>query len=699
MSSHLICRTKDTAAVFSYREDKLYLDSLTLNGVERALSAPIALPKSYVSAQDETKDFVWTLATEEARENGFRLLLKDEKTEFTYYLEVKGRADLCGPIEISGCIRNPSASTVRILPGEIFSACLAFPAAPTAWTFMKESGVAENVRWHQSPDTFFPGTGIYKDPLLPGTTVCAETTTQQDFNSGGKIPMIYLDGGDAGAYIAFEWTSSRIFAASVDGGVRVSIDLRADFSTRIPSGGDFLIPPIYLGVYSGDVDDGSNVFKRWFFSEKTPAVMRMDENEPLAQMDYQLHPKKVQKLGIQSIKWDYGWWAETGGAGGEWTIHEGSWHLRRPYLLDRVSDMGITTLAEYGSYLKELGLNWTVYVLLHDSRTEFEGDELLTSVGPTAHPEWFSNRLIGGHCPVADLGNEDCVAYCKRKLHAFFTKNNIRSWRSDFEPIAYISDKENRHDANGTDVQYWCSRGFYDIVDHLIDTIPGFRYESCSSGGSMKDYATLRRTPVFNNDDSADWMSLRTTFYDSSYCFPPAQLQSPINPDTFCPECEKHYAGLGDKHMGMRAAIMGGVMLATWSGPDGDSLRFDLESYYEEYINLHNQKIKPLIRHANLYHTLPRPDHIHWDGMQYGTDETPENKIGGALFLFKPTSQNENAITVSIRGLNPDLTYRADFYERGEQSFTATGKELMEKGLTCVIEQDCGSEIVFFEIV
>ena len=209
----------------------------------------------------------------------------------------------------------------------------------------------------------------------------------------------------------------------------------------------------------------------------------------------------------------------------------------------------------------------------------------------------------------------------------------------------------------------------------------------------------MRRASVFNNDDSADHSSLRTTFYDSSYCFPPAQLQSPCNPDTFCPECEKHYAGFGDKDYGMRSMMMGGVMLGSWCGARDGHLPYALEKYYAEYINLHNQKIKPLIRHANLYHTLPRPDQIHWDGMQYGCDHIPENRIGGALFLFKPTNAEGNEKKVQIRGLNPALTYRADFYQRKEQSFTASGAVLMEQGLSCVIEEECGSEIVFFEIV
>ncbi len=697
MERTLQAQTKTTAFALKAAENEIILLSAVKSGTERIVPTPIALPKAY-RTEEGLIPFSWSLSDTEQMGASCRAVYVDIAAHVNYAITFTCRDDIPSPLQISAVLTNTSPCTIRIEPDLLFSATAAFDTLPTAVTVVKESGVAEGVRWNQNPNTFFPGTGIYRDDLNTQAVVC-ETNTNQDFNAGGKIPMIYLDGDTKGAYIAFEWTSSRLFAEKVEGGVKLSLDLRENFSTRVPAGGDFILPPVYFGVYDGDLDDGSNEFKRWFFLEKTPKVMLNDENEPLAQMDYQLHPAVVGKLGIQSIKWDYGWWAAEGSHVDGWTLYEGSWKLRRENLLDLTREQGITDLPSYGEYLKSLGLNWTVYVLLHDCRTELEGDELLTSVGPTAHPDWFSNRRIGGVCPVADLGNEEVVAYLKRKLHQFFTENKVRSWRSDFEPIPHHSDKENRHDANGSDVQYWCSRGFYDIVDYLIDTIPGFRYESCSSGGSMKDFATMHRTPVFNNDDSADFNSLRTTFYDSSYCFPPAQLQAPVNPNTFCPDSDEYYIGWGNKDFGMRAMIMGGVMLGSWGGPRNGHLRFDLERYYEEYVNLHNQKVKPLIRHANLYHTLPRPDAIHWDGMQYGLDYDPENHIAGALFLFKPTNQDTNEKTVAIRGLNPDLTYRADFYERKDQSFVATGADLMQNGLTCRIDEDCGSEIVFFEVV
>lgn len=697
LQNQWICRTGDTVLTVNAEESAVRLAGMIRKGRECMVPSYLAMPFAY-EREGTVLPFLWSFEKGEQTDDGFVLVYADAASGCTYRIEANGKKDLNGPVEISGSVVNNSHDVIRIVPGKIFSAEFAFPVPPTAWRFMKESGVAEGLRWHNDPNVFFPGTGIYRDVLDSGNSVTAETNTHQDFNAGGMIPIIYMDGGNMGAYTAFEWTSCRITAEGTERGAAVSVDFRENFNTRIPVGGDLMIPPVYFGGYDGDIEDGSNEFKRWFFSVKTPATVRCNPNEPLVQADEQVPPDFARELGIQSVKWDYGWWGEKRETPDQiWKIHEGSWKLRAPSYINTIRSRGCETMAEYGAYLKSLGLNWTVYVLLHDSRVELEGDDLLTSVGESGQPQWFSDRCVGPSA-VADLGNSECTAYCKRKLYEFFTENNVMTWRSDFEPIAHRSDKENRHDANGTDVQYWCSRGFYEIVDDLIERIPGFRYESCSSGGSMKDFATMRRASVFNNDDSADHSSLRTTFYDSSYCFPPAQLQFPCNGDTFSPECKAHYNEEGDQHYGMRAIVMGGIMCSSWCGPKHGNYQYGLDKIYGEYCRLQNEKIKPLIREANLYHTLPRPDYIHWDGMQYGYDKIPENGVGGALFLFKPTNEEGGVKTVKIRGLNPDLTYRAEFYERKEQSFTASGAELMENGLTCVIEEDCGSEIVFFMV-
>lgn len=679
--------------------DKLTVKSVVRDGRERVYPTDVSLPKAY-EKNGERKDFAWKLSSVENMDGAISAVHTDESCECVFTVNIKARADVDGAFEYSTRLENKGKGEVRIFPDKLFCLGYAFDSTPSAWRFMKESGVAENMPWSKGVN-FFPGTGIYKDVLKKGESVLSWTTTNQDFNSGGMIPMVYLDAATYGAYIGVEWTSERIFCEGTDDGAYVCVDYGEGFTTLLPEGESFTVAPIYVGFYDGDVDDGSNLFKRWFFLEKTPKNVLYNENEPIVQEDAfrQLAPKDAAECGIGCLKWDYGWWSNDAIENPPtlWKYNEGSWKLRADFAKDHLKTLGFTSLADYGKHLKELGLEWTVYLLLHDCLCETDEDDLLTSVGKNAHPEWFTDRRIAGICPTADLGNKDCVEYCKRKLYEFLKENNASGWRTDFEPIAQSSDKKNRHDANGNDVQYWCSRGFYEIVDYLIETLPGFRYESCSSGGSMKDFATFCRATVFNTDDSADFVSLRTTFYDSSYCFPPSQLQLPLDVDTFIPE-SVGYSGYFNKEFGFRHIIAAAVMAGSHTGvmPDG-KLPYGVCEYYKKYYALHNEIIKPLIRHANLYHILPRPDNVNWDGIQYGTDTVPANGICGAAFVFKPTAEGGDVKRIYPRGLAGDVKYKVCFYERGEQDFEAMGAELMEDGFDVVMTEPCASDIIFFK--
>ena len=166
-------------------------------------------------------------------------------------------------------------------------------------------------------------------------------------------------------------------------------------------------------------------------------------------------------------------------------------------------------------------------------------------------------------------------------------------------------------DANGSDVIYWCTVGFTEIVKHLYDTVDGFKFESCNSGGGNKDLYIAELATFFNCDDTANYLSLRTSFYDSSYIIHPAQLEIPCNTETFNPECEQYFFPVvpkpevsnGDRYdftdammdMGFRSTIIGIPMWAPWTG------KVPTE-YYNEYAHMYKEKVKPLVRDGELYH-------------------------------------------------------------------------------------------------
>jgi len=631
----------------------------------------------YLNHRPENSDFT---------EYGYIFRFAEDTYRLQYDLYVTAHYEFDGPAEMTGYLTNLSRGALTVRPGDYFRIRSQGEDVPLVWTVDKESGSAEG--WKLYDGTYVAGTGITKTRMTAGKRVDAVTSTNQGWNCGGDIPMIYVEHEGWGLYYGVEWSNCHIIAESAGSGdVTVSAGLgERNFLTSLPKEQTLYLPTVYLGVYDGDVDDGSNVFKRWFLYNKSPEIILENKNEPLTQSDVQ-HDVSVSKSGIQSVKWDYGWWStEVAPGHTRWQVKEGllelDWNTGYASWITRYK---LDSMKKYSELLKRNGMSWAVYVLLKDC--EQDRPDVPTSVGKNGHPEWFSNRKITvGRS--ADLGNVDCVAFYKDYLLSFFKDNGITTWRSDFEPICYTSDKTNRHAANGSDVQYWCTVGFLELVDHLYENLEGFRYESCSSGGSMKDLLTATRAVVINCDDSADFMSLKMSFYDSSYMIHPAQLQLPTNCLTYV-STSKYYAGIGNYVYGLRSQLVGAAMLCNWEGG-----RNTEPAYWNKYLTVYNARIKPLIRYGDLYHIFDRPDGVHWDGFAY-IDADAESSTKGIVMLWRPTEQDDESKTIKLRGLNEDTVYQVKFHDREEQSCEMTGKDLMEKGFTATLAEAGSSEWVW----
>ena len=636
--------------------------------------------------------------------NGVVYTFTDAEKQLALRVSCEIRPDVDGPFEFSAQLDNQSSAEVRLVPRDFAS--FTFAASPTGTTTAvsigREDIVAEGV-----PTTL---TNYQKHTIgiryytVSTTEVIAKLTTRT--NEKDQFPIFYFDRGDNSGYmVALEWTQGRVHhVENEDGNVYVTVNIDKGvvslFSTIVDANTTFEIPSVYLSAYDGDMEDGSNLLKSWYFDCKTPSNLRENPNEPLTQVEVQMTLDEAVACGVESIKWCYGWFTThnfTSITTGEAVYdYEGSWVLRNSGYVSLLNRHGVSTMGEYGQLAKAKGLNWTVYVLLHNTLSPEEvPTDAYGELNSITHPDWFDEDDSDS---PADLGNEECVAYLKTALYDFFTENNIGTWRSDFELILYESDEQNRHDAKGTDVMYWCTVGFTEILEHLIDNIDGFRYESCNCGGGLKSLYLGQYATVFNCDDTQEYLSLRASFYDSSYVIHPAQLQIPCNPDTmntdlkwFFPKIENptddadydFHDAVAD--MGYRTTLLGSPMWNSWTGTV-------LKDYYTEYAALYKEKIRPLVRDGELYH-IARPDGTNWDGVMY-TDPDSANEIKGAIFLFKPSAEVEDTYHLNLRGLDENTTYDLTFYDRPEQNLTATGKELMENGIDVEIKY-IGSEIIF----
>jgi hypothetical protein len=108
---------------------------------------------------------------------------------------------------------------------------------------------------------------------------------------------------------------------------------------------------------------------------------------------------------------------------------------------------------------------------------------------------------------------------------------------------------------------------------------------------------------------------------------------------------------------------------------------------------LYKKVLRPLIRDADLYHVSPRPDGVHWDGVQYFDPKRGR----GVLYAFRGTTSDEAAHSFLLQGVRPGRQYRLRFQDHSAADRLVSGSDLLNKGLTVVLPLPQTSELVFFD--
>ncbi len=104
--------------------------------------------------------------------------------------------------------------------------------------------------------------------------------------------------------------------------------------------------------------------------------------------------------------------------------------------------------------------------------------------------------------------------------------------------------------------------------------------------------------------------------------------------------------------------------------------------------------LRPLIREADLYHVAPRPDGVHWDGIEYFSAKLKR----GVLYAFRGSTKQPTH-RYRLSGLNRDSRYRLEFQDHPAGNFSASGEALMRVGIDVNLALPLSSDLVFFQEV
>ena len=551
--------------------------------------------------------------------------------------------------------------------------------------------------------------GTHEAALNDGYAWTGTSSTYGDLRNDEPreiIPFTLVEREDAarsGWYAGIEFSGrTRISVERKKDSLHGALGLNPDpspFRTRLEPGEAFESPTIFLGGFRDGPDGAGNDLRPWVRAVLGNAKTWSNPNYPLVvnnswgggmAINEDLAQRMIRDdaaLGVDMFHVDAGWFR----AVGDWRPNP----QKFPHGLAAIADDAHQHGLRFG-----LWVDWTQAGLSTEpgalnARDPEVKDWMVTDVPKDWQPEPFKGQTIDLGLPAAkewaeneverivtdyhlDMLEHDgyLVAHgCMRTDHPHAAPDPLnmcvyKSWGS------YWVDS-----SNSTDVSYHAVRAYYDIYSHLRQRHPGLLFEICDDGGRMVDFGSAAHGDYFSITDTYDPLSNRRAFYDTSHVLPAAMLESYVEKWP-TPRIENF------RYM-LRSGMMGWLTIMI----DTNSWTPEQHAEAKKQIALYKEKLRPLIRDADLYHVSPRPDGVHWDGVEYWDSQ---RKLG-VVYAFRGTVANENTHRFVLKGLKTSRRYRLHFQDDSSAEQTFTGQQLMTTGVRVHLPVQNSSELIFIE--
>jgi len=519
------------------------------------------------------------------------------------------------------------------------------------------------------------------------------------------IPWSLVERKDSssGWYAGIEFSGrTRIALSREKDSLQVTVGLNPDpspFRTRLKAGESFETPVVFLGGFRDGSDGAGNVLRRWVRAVLGNPETWKDSNYPLVvnnswgggmAVNEEIASRMIRDsadLGVDMFHIDAGWFRGVG----DWYPNPEKF----PHGLATIADNAHQHGLKFGLWVDwtQAGLSTEPGAL--DARDPKVRDWMVTDIPKDWQPEPFKGQTI-------DLGVPEAKQWAQNEVERIVTDYHLDMLEHDGYLVAHGCDRSDHPHAapdplnkcihkawgsywvdstNSTDVSYHAVRAYYDIYSQMRKNHPGLLFEICNDGGRMVDFGSAAHGDYFSITDTYDPLSNRRAFYDTSHVLPAAMLESYVEKWP-TPRIENF------RYM-LRSGMMGWLTIMI----DTNSWSAEQHMEAKKEIELYKKELRPLIRDASLYHISSRPDGVHWDGMEYWD----ASQKRGVVYAFRGTIEAEKSHTYRLNGLNPVGHYRLKFYDHSSPDRTATGRELMNAGLTVTLPMQNSSELVFLE--
>ena len=365
----------------------------------------------------------------------------------------------------------------------------------------------------------------------------------------------------------------------------------------------------------------------------------------------------IDVLTREKIKLDY-WWMDAGWMPAEWPT-VGTWE----YDKDRFPS-GIKAVSAY------VHARGTKLILWFEPERVTAGSWIAAN-----HPDWVLGGKGGG---LLNLGNPAARTWLTGHVDALISGQGIDLYRQDFnmDPLAYWRGNDSQDRQGMTENLH--VQGYLDYWDELRRRHPGMLIDSCASGGRRNDLETMRRAvPLLRSDYQAFDGNLAYAAGNQGHTYGLSSWLPYYGQGVYqAPQRMPYYVR---SHMSPSFGICVDVRKP---GVDWDQYR-RLVAQWRQAAPCMLGDYYPLTGYSL---QLDR-----WIAWQFDRPEQGD----GVVQAFRRDKCEKQTGTFRLSGLDSAAQYELNNFD-AEGKTRASGKELMEKGLTIDIQEKPGAAVVFY---
>ena len=482
-----------------------------------------------------------------------------------------------------------------------------------------------------------------------------------------QFPYFNLELQDQGVIIVVGWIGQWSARFKRDSANDIQIIAGQELThLKLHPGEEIRTPLMVLQFYKGDWIRSQNIWRRWMFAHnyhRPGGKLRPPQwngNSSLWFHEMTKANEDCQNMFVdryieEGLKLDY-WWMDAG-----WYVGaaEKGWPFTGTWEVDRRPNRFPNGLRGVADHINKLGVKTIVWF---EPERVYPGTWLAED-----RPQWVLGGKGGG---LLNMGNPEARTWLTKHISKLIKKERIAVYRQDYniDPLNFWrgSDAEDRQGI--TENLY--AQGYLAYWDGLLKSDPKLHIDSCSSGGRRNDLETARRSvPYLRSDYIFEPIGQQGHIYGISFWLPfhggPTRATDPyVFRSNMCP-----------------------AMLTCWDmrnkDLDYDAIR-TLTSQWRKIAHLYLTDYYPLTPYSIKTDA--------WLAWQFNSPETGQ----GLVQAFRRPNSSYLAAQYKLHGLEADATYTiTNFDEPG--TTTATGRELMEKGLRVEIENLPGAVVFTYK--